>query len=324
MATNIDVTLKRYNGTDYDLILPTTHLGQLFTDNTLTVTLSDYLDARYINLDEIGAVGGLATLDSAGKLTLSQLPDVALDSLMFGGVVSANGTNQEIVDKIHQAIYQGKTIYNSANQVQRSAVGIYLSVVAEGEINNITTAVEGVYLGYETEAPPAYYKVYFEQQDGKAQLSAPSSSGVLEVGDWIVITNAYGAGTQADPIVITFAPVNNAYEVATTEAHGITRLTDITSLASASGNDVVTEGILAGLVETEEADMSGTDGAFTGIGANLIAPARHKHDSRYYTETEINNWILGTQTISSNTYVPIIYGADPTSDITGAILIDID
>lgn len=47
-------------------------------------------------------------------------------------------------------------------------------------------------------------------------------------------------------------------------------------------------------------------------------------DNRYYTETEINNWISGAGQINSNTYVPILYGAAPTSSITGAFIIDID
>lgn len=311
MATNIDVTLKRYNGTDYDQILPTTHLGQIFTDNTLTTTLSDYLGNTYIPLTQKGAANGVATLDSNQKLTFSQLPDVAFDSLTYSSALDlSNNPAQEIVNGLN-------TAFSTAALVNRSARGFYFVFSAGGALNALTTA---------TVADPGPNERWFtyDFQPGDGAEGSNGDGGTAEAGDWVIIEAITGTGTQADPYYVRLAVVNNAYESATTTAQGIVQLTDMTSLASASGNDVVTEGILGALVETDEADMSGTDGAFTGIGANLIAPARHKHDSRYYTETEINNWILGTQTISSNTYVPIIYGSDPTSNITGAILIDID
>ena len=47
-------------------------------------------------------------------------------------------------------------------------------------------------------------------------------------------------------------------------------------------------------------------------------------DGRYYTETEINNWLGGTATLNGDSYTPIIYGAAPSSTIEGAILIDED
>jgi len=46
-------------------------------------------------------------------------------------------------------------------------------------------------------------------------------------------------------------------------------------------------------------------------------------DTRYYTETEINDWLTGADSLGPDDdfYTPIEYGANPTSTVTGAILI---
>jgi hypothetical protein len=56
------------------------------------------------------------------------------------------------------------------------------------------------------------------QADGNFSLtfnpptSAPSSLN-LEIGDWFIITNFAGQGTSASPFLVTFAIVNNTYEL---------------------------------------------------------------------------------------------------------------
>ena len=90
MASNLDITLKRYNGTDYDTILPTTHLGQIYTDSTLNTTLSSYLASTYIPLSQRGTANGVATLNSNSKIPYSQLPDSILGGLKFVAALSSN------------------------------------------------------------------------------------------------------------------------------------------------------------------------------------------------------------------------------------------
>ena len=110
MASNIDVTLKRYNGTDYDKILPVTHLGQLYTDDTLTTTLNDYLVANYINTDQLAAANGVATLDANQKLTLSQLPTGIAGGLKFRGSLST-ATDLDTLGDLYTSAEVGEGSY---------------------------------------------------------------------------------------------------------------------------------------------------------------------------------------------------------------------
>ena len=54
MAQNKDFTLKRKNGTVYDTLLPTTHMGQIYTDSTLTQTLDAHLKQTYLRTSRFG------------------------------------------------------------------------------------------------------------------------------------------------------------------------------------------------------------------------------------------------------------------------------
>lgn len=404
MATNIDVTLKRYNGTDYDQILPTTHLGQIYTDNTLVTSLADFLTNTYINVDQIGAANGLATLDSNQKLTLSQLPNGIVGGLKFRGTLTDGSV--ELYDLL---------IQNFGSKEE--AVGSYYIAGADLEIansnggNNIT--IDGV------------------GDEGDNQFPVN-----LEAGDWVVISAADFV-PQSPSFQVSI--INNTYQNATIDAKGIVTLSNITNLGSASGNNVITDGILAGLIGTATGDIAAGDhlhdnryyteteiGNFfegttsitgynktnwdtaygdkvdavafnTGDGVltltrqdagtltvdldgrylegltaaqtdsttgivvantgqdftvahadtssqasvdnsngsviqditldtfgHITAIGSLDLDTRYYTETEIDNWIDGSGTINGNTYVPILYGAAPTSTITGALIIDLD
>ena len=89
MAANRDFTLKRNNGTDIDILLPTTHIGQIYTDATLTTTLQSVLNSK-INSSEKGAANGVAPLDSNGKILYSDLPDGLYGGLNFSGSLSAD------------------------------------------------------------------------------------------------------------------------------------------------------------------------------------------------------------------------------------------
>ena len=77
--------------------------------------------------------------------------------------------------------------------------------------------------------------------------------------------------------------VNNQYGTASTSEYGIVRFSDATTVTGMTGNDVITEGILAGLIGTDTGDIAAGD---------------HLHDDRYYTETEIGNYFDGTTPIT--------------------------
>lgn len=252
MASNIDVTLKRYNGTDYDIILPVTHLGQLYTDSTLATSLSSYLDLTYINLNQKGAPLGVATLDANAKITASQLPAYIFGGMTYAGVVDL--TSGQTIDDIMEAADPG----NTTNKL--SAVGEYLQVANTGVLSQGTTWTATVL------APG---------DEGDYDLS----DGItLEAGDWIVVS-AYDEGANT----VSLGIVNNTYQSAATDKQGIVTLSSLTTLTGASGNKVITDGILAGLI---------------GTAAGDIAAGDHLHDDRYYTETEIGNFFDGTTSIT--------------------------
>jgi len=429
MASNIDITLKRYNGTDYDTILPTTHLGQLYTDNTLATSLADFLTNTYINVNQIGAANGLATLDSNQKLTLSQLPNGITGGLKFGGTLTqaevdgAGATLAGKIDTLHQNVGIGNFV---------GLQGSYF--VATEEVTFVASPNE-----VQAGSTGRYYTWSQADPNEEGVSGGDVDTITLEIGDWLLIRSIGGIGEQVAPYTISFATINNTYGNATDSEKGIVTLSNITNLASASGNNVITDGILAGLIgtatgeiaagdhlhddryytETEignffdgttaitgynktdwdtayeekinSASFNTADGVLTltqeagssftvdldgryleGLTAaqtdstdgiviantgqdftvahadtssvsdvtntngsviqsmtfdtfgHLQTHATVDLDSRYYTETEINNWIDGSGTINGDTYVPILYGAAPTSSITGALIIDID
>lgn len=252
MASNIDVTLKRYNGTDYDIILPVTHLGQLYTDDTLATSLSSYLDTTFINLNQKGAANGVATLDANQKITASQLPAYIFGGMTYAGVVDL--TSGKTIDDIMEAADPGNTV----NKL--SAVGEYLQVSATGVLSQGTTWT-GTILAPGDEGD-------YDISDGIT----------LEAGDWVVVSAYDGTANT-----VSLGIVNNTYQSAATNKQGIVTLSSLTTLTAASGNKVITDGILAGLIGTETGDIAAGD---------------HLHDERYYTETEIGNYFGGITSIT--------------------------
>lgn len=316
MATNYDVTLKRFNGTDWDKIFPATHLGQLYTDNTLATPLNTYLDQTFINVDQLGAAEGVATLDISGKVPYSQLPAAITGGLKYKSALTAN-TDLDTLGAIFST--------------QTDAQGSYW--IATADIDLTSTA-------YSTVLAPG------DEGDSSFPIT-------IEAGDWVVLSgwaeNAY-----------VFAIVNNTYNNATDAAKGVVTLSSITTLTSASGNNVITDGILAGLI---------------GTSTGSIAAGDHLHDGRYYTQSKINNFFsgaegitgynktnwdtaygwgdhaqegylteealadltdvtltnlaannilryTGTEWVNEADYVPVLFGTGLTSSITGALILD--
>jgi hypothetical protein len=240
MASNIDVTLKRYNEQgEYDKILPATHLGQLYTDNTLSTKLGAYLNTTFINVNQIGAADGLATLDGNQKVPYAQLPDSILGGLKFVSALIANTDLDSL----------GVSFTNATD-----AIGSYYIATADIELTSTANST----------------------------VLAPGDEGdstfpiTIEAGDWVIITD-WASGAY------TFAIINNTYQNATSDAKGIVTLSNITNLGSASGNNVITDGILAGLI---------------GTATGEIAAGDHLHDDRYYTETEAQAFFSGDTAIT--------------------------
>jgi hypothetical protein len=241
---DLDITIKRKNGAGYDVLHPTTIIGQV-------TGLQTALDAK-INTSARGAANGVASLDASSKIPIAQLPNSVFDGLYFYATISATSTSQQLADALLTARSYAIT------DIGRTAEGFYWVISTAGTISGHTAQNN-------TSTPGVYTTVIINHAEGS---STGTTTGALEVGDWIVITDIQGAGTLGAPYEFYISPINNTYENATTAIDGIVRLSSST-LTSTTGNNVITDGILNGLVT-----------ATTGT-ANKIAASAHNHDSAY-------------------------------------------
>lgn len=263
------VTLKRYDGTENVDLFPTTTVDQIISEGTGAAgadeSLSQYLDSTFINLDEKGAAGGVATLDSNQKLTPSQLPDYVFSGgIEFRGVVDL--TNGKTVDDIMD-------VEEGTNTNFLTKLGDYLQVSGTGVLNDSANTWTATIL------PPG----------DEGDYTFPVT---LESGDWITVNEV-----DYDTNTVTFAIVNNTFKYASTTERGIVRLTDaadVTDLTNGSP-DVVTEDFMFDNVVTGELNggANGANDELTGL-----AGSDHIHDGRYFTETELEDFFEGNISIT--------------------------
>jgi hypothetical protein len=221
MASNINITLKRNNGTDYDVLYPRTIPSQ---------------------------VVGLLT---DGKISLSLLPNTVFDSLFFLDTISGAATNNAIHAKFLGAISTA-----SGFSPARTPVGFYLVISTAGTLTDLTGANAG---------GSVYISTIAEHVEGGASPNQ-GSTGALEVGDWIVITQFYGTGTVSDPFTFHLSPINNTYEAATATVAGIVTLSNATTTSSMNGSSkVITEDVLFDTIGTAANKIAAGDHLHTGV-----------------------------------------------------------
>lgn len=272
------ITLKRVINTSGDVaeLYPTTTLDQIISEGTgaggTDESLSAYLSSTYVPLSQKAAANGVATLGSDSKIPIAQLPDAVFDSLLFYGTIDASGTPEGTFATSLEVALQ------DASSADRNIKGYYWVVSAAGEIDEQTTNIVGQ--GGE------YFQWTFDNDDAGQTGASSTSTGTVEVGDWIVCTSINnGDGSSGQPYILTFSVISNTYEDATASVKGIVQLSDASDTSALSGNDVITEGVLNSLIGS--------------IGdANKLAPAAHNHDDVYYTETEIGQLFAGTTAIT--------------------------
>jgi hypothetical protein len=270
---NLKFTLKRNtNGTNYDELYPKTVADQVGGLSTL-------LDAK-INTTAIGANGGVASLDSAGKIPVAQLPDSVFDSLFFYSTVSGTDTLKGMFNNAR---------FNAAT-LKRGVLGYYWVAIASTVLTASSTP-EQITTGVWASAS------FGPGEEGTSLAS--DTTQTIEAGDWIIITGIENEGTELSPYVVTFAIVNNTYELASDTVDGIVRLSDgnggiITEL---SGTSVITEGNLAGLLLSGDQNNAAT---------NKIAVSGHTHSQYQPVDADLtaiagltptdNNFIVGNGT----------------------------
>lgn len=262
MATNTNVTLKRYNGSDYDTIYPKTIPSQ---------------------------VVGLLGVDS--KISESLLPNTVFDNLHFYGTVTTSNT---LVAMIADSL-EGDLIDMGMTQDQaiREIIGYYWVAT-----NTTVLTANPVTASDPASANNIYYKTLFSIGDSSYDTSATTQT--LETGDWILVNSIIGSGTVGSPYTVKFVVINNTYETATTALNGIVKLSAITSTAGASGNNVITDGILAGLVGTAAGKLAAGDhnhnGTYQPADNDLTAIGSLSGTSGLLRKTNTDTWVLDTAT----------------------------
>jgi hypothetical protein len=164
--------------------------------------------------------------DSNKKLKVSYLPDAVFDSLHFYSTFNASSNNSAIATTLQGAVEHAVNNRNgnrnsdgSLDSIPLGLEGYYFVISTTGEIDEISGSDLPQQASSSGQDFNSYYfKWTFNHKDSLAGNHA-SSSGTLEVGDWIVVETVTGTGSSSDPIVITFSPVSNTYEIMT----GVTR-----------------------------------------------------------------------------------------------------
>lgn len=327
------ITLKRVIDTsgNTDDLFPTTTLDQIYTvdaQGDITATsLSTYLDDTFINVDQLGANSGVATLNSGGKLTSSQVPDFIFNGLKYAGAISYSTqpsipldlktlitgtltTNYTLTAQLDSFLDAGVTDFQDIGQ---NYIGYYWSVNAPLSIADVSSAGEADWASviFDDGVVPA--TVDFGGTNYANTLS-------LEVGDFVIITG-FDNSVQGGRFKV--GVINNTYGNASTALRGVVKLTGATDTSGLTNGaiEVITENFLYDNIGSGEMN-GGANGANNIL--NKLASTNHIHDGRYYTETEINNWIGGSSTINSAYFTEIKYGAAPSSTVVGTLLIDID
>jgi hypothetical protein len=298
---NLDITIKRKNGAGYDVLYPTTIIAQV-------EGLQTALDGK-VNTSALGAANGVATLDSNSKVTATQLPDFVTGGMKFVGALSIPGSPSSplgLASLISGTVTSGYSVGTTLDGVTG------LSYASD---NYVTNNAGARYVGHYWIASVNMSIMDNSTSDSSAWGSAVFDDGVapvlvgglyadtvsVEAGDWIVITG-YNSGTD----LFTFRILSNTYGDATTAAKGAVQLSGSTSTAT-TGSNVITDGILNGLVTT----TVGT--------ANKLMAAAHNHDSAYLgisaTAANATKW-ANARTITLNGDASGSVSIDGSTDVT--------
>jgi hypothetical protein len=140
----------------------------------------------------------------------------------------------------------------------------------------------------------------------------------LETGDWMILTSHTVQGalnSSSNPDIVSFAVVNNTYELASSSVDGIVRLSNTTTISSSTtGNEVITQGVLGSLIGTAANTIAaGNDSRFT----DARTPTAHTHVKEDITglQTALDSKISsdekgsanGVASLDANSKIPIGY-----------------
>jgi hypothetical protein len=243
-----------------------TELGHV---SGVTSAIQTQLNAK-VNTSAVGAVNGVASLGSDGKVPFAQLPSSVTGGMRFKGVASfQNGDfGQQPSDTLgyfSSDNFAGWVSGSSSNPTTN--IGEYYILSDQGTIEGSTT-------------PDSSGFRYVFQEASTVGTPQPEDiiSNVLatvEPGDWIVLVD-YIVATKT----LVFGIINNTYRLATTTNNGIVVLSNSTSTAT-TGNNVITDGILNGLVGDTSTKLGRGDYAKAGFDHSAITNGTNPHNTTF-------------------------------------------
>jgi hypothetical protein len=220
---------------------------------------------------------GTTALFSSGKLKDTYLPSYIFGSMRFAGAVTLSGTATTL-----QTIFG--TWLDAAEA--SSFLGRYYVVGTGGKLD--TNFVQAI--------TSNVYRVQSTSFSDEGQSGDPID---LEAGDWIVFIETKSNTPSSGIFTFEFGIVNNTYANAGTVAKGIVTLSSSTSTAS-TGDNVITDGILNGLMGTTATTIALGNHLHTGvyqpIDGDLTAIAAIAGTSGFLKKTAADTYTLDTAT----------------------------
>lgn len=207
--------------------------------------------------DFFGQANGFATLGADGKVPAGQLPS----SVASGGMVFIGGANAGTDIETLMIAQIGAT-------PAAADAGKYMIVTTGGELTNAT-------------GNSAHHTI----QSGAGDEGDDTFPVTLEQGDWLVLLSV----NEGTPLY-TWGIIDNDYLEATSAAYGVVRLSDASTRVSLTGNDVITESVLATIL----GDDVLVDGDFATAGfMKTNGSGGYSVDSSTYITTALTELITG-------------------------------
>jgi hypothetical protein len=275
-VANVRVQLERRNsGGTNDIIFPKTSIDNIQVSVSDSTTLSNVLSGK-VSTSALGVPSGVATLSAAGKLRDSQVP---------GWLI--NGAGKPFLGEI------------TTNTNLATLAGIITSYMISHGYNDpaSTEALYGAYFQCTTGVSISWTNdalaTYTVNPGDEGDTTSPIS---LESGDMLVL-KSYSESGEPATAHWGFFVMNNTYGNASTDTFGITKLSNITSYldqydANVTGNNVITDGVLAGLVGTAKGKIAAGNHTHTGV----YQPASTSLDTIAGLSSTAGNFIVGTST----------------------------
>jgi len=191
-------------------------------DTTASNWVEQYPKTTQAMIYDSGSTG-TSIFDSNKKLKVDYLPDAVFDSLHFYNTLNATYNNQTLAASFQPAVEHAITnrqgVVNSDGTLDAPPLGLegyYFVISTAGAISELQgTPQQSTTLSTGSGFNQYYFRWQFSRDDSGGGATQPSSSGTMEVGDWIVVQSITGVGSLSSPFNITFGVISNTYEIMT-------------------------------------------------------------------------------------------------------------